>query len=211
MNENFAIFSNHNIFQINNLITDQTENGCIVTYFDQMKTFKKMKLTNESLRILNTPNAGGNSIVSEVLSFELFKKYTNARLLKTEMEVQYWPEGGSINDYVMLVFDSIIGVSVTRAMKFMSDEFSVQDAELLLTKKLKGISQSTKNTLIKWDKQILHVWVTNEQTSVSLLTAWSNLDYALKTNTVVLITIAKNSNEIFMNPKKMPKQKRKTI
>lgn len=119
------------------------------------------------------------------------------------MEVEYWPCGGSINDYVMYVFDTVIGVSVTRAMKFpMTDLFTVEDAHFLLTKKLKGINRSSRNALAKWDKQILHEWVINEQTSESLMTAWYELDAEITTNTVLLITVAENSLEIFMNLKK---------
>ena len=84
-----------------------------------------------------TPNAGGNSVESETLSFEMLKKSFNAKLLKTEMEVSYWPMGGSITDYVCYMFDSIIGVSVTRAMKY-NGEFTYEDANKLLVKKLKG-------------------------------------------------------------------------
>lgn len=210
MNENFTILSTHSIFQFENLFTDLNNSGCIVTHFDKLKPFKKMSLSFEALRILNTPNAGGNSIVSEALSFEFFKKYTNAKLLKTEMEVEYFPEGGSINDYVMSIFGHVIGVSVTRAMKFMGNEFSIEDAEQLLSKKLKGIVRSTRNSLLKWEKQILHVWVMSEETANVLEIAWAFLDPALRTNTVLLITVAKNSLEIFMNPKKIVK-KRNTI
>lgn len=74
-----------------------------------MKHFDRMKFSADGYRILNTPNAGGSSIISETLSFEILKKYFNAKLLKTEMEVPYFPEGGSINDYVVILFDSIIG------------------------------------------------------------------------------------------------------
>ena len=53
------------------------------------------------------------------------------------MEVSYWPEGGSITDYVCHMFDITLGVSVTRAMKYKGD-FTQEDAERLLTKKLGG-------------------------------------------------------------------------
>ncbi len=204
IDENFTILSEYNIFQIENLVTNLENEGCIITYFDQIKKFKEMELSRDSLRILLTPNAGGNSIVSEVLSFEMFKKYFNAHLLKTEMEVEYFPEGGSINDYVMKIFNTVIGVSVTRAMKYPFDEaFTIQDATNLLTKKLKGIVQSSKNSMEHWNKQILHVWVMNEYTCNSMLIAWSELSRQLKTNTVLLITVAENSNEIFKNLKKI--------
>jgi len=53
------------------------------------------------------------------------------------MEVSYFPEGGSITDYVVSVFDSTIGVSVTRAFKYGGD-YSEEDAVKLLNKKLNG-------------------------------------------------------------------------
>ena len=53
------------------------------------------------------------------------------------MEVSYFPEGGSITDYVCEMFDTKVGVSVTRAMKYRGD-FADEDAEHLLNKKLRG-------------------------------------------------------------------------
>lgn len=158
-----------------------------------------MHLTDESRRILETPNAGGSSIQSETLSFEILKRFFNARLLKTEMEVPYWPEGGSINDYVIYLFDSVIGVSVTRAVNYREANFSLENAVSLLRKKLNGICQSSRNSMIKWDKQILHVWLEGEQTCQTLIKAWSEIDHVLKSNTVLILTVAENSREIFVN------------
>ena len=58
--------------------------------------------------------------------------------LQTEMEVSYFPEEGSITDYVCEIFGTKVGVSVTRAMKFRGGDFTEEDAEHLLNKKLKG-------------------------------------------------------------------------
>ena len=69
--------------------------------------------------------------LSSLSSFSVF-------LFQTEMEVDYFPEGGSITDYVCEMFDSKVGVSVTRAMKFGGGVFTEEDAEHLLNKKLKG-------------------------------------------------------------------------
>lgn len=178
----------------------------MITYLNQMKSFRKMTLTGEAGRVRNTPNAGGSSVESETLSCEIFRKCYNARLLKTEMEVGYFPEGGSITDYVLLLFDRVIGVSVTRAMKFDGTQFTVEDAAALLGKKLKGIKQSSKNSLLKWDKQILHVWTLNEDTAFSLVSVWIDLEPDLKTNTVMVLTVAQNSRELFVN--QAPKKKK---
>ena len=201
INENFTLYCNLNIFSIEKLVKNTSQSGWMITYFDQIKPFSEMKFTSDSSRISEAPNAGGSSIESETLSFEILKKFFNAKLLKTEMEVPYWPEGGSMNDYVVYLFNSVIGVSVTRAMNYKGDVFSVDDANKLLKKKLKGICQSSKNSMIKWDKQILHVWLMDEKILDTLLKAWSSLDSGLKTNTVLIITLAKNSKEIFFNQK----------
>ena len=207
INENFTLTSNKNIFEIERILKNNNQNNqTITTFFNQMKLYKNMRLTFESLLIQNTPNAGGSSVESETLSFEILKKYFNAKLLKTEMQVEYFPEGGSITDYVVYLFDRIIGVSVTRAMKFDKSEFTVEDAVYLFTKKLKGILQSSRNSLIKWDKQILHVWLDDERSLENLENAWLSLDSNLKSNTVLLLTYAPNSREVFFNQK--PKAKK---
>ena len=210
INENFTLTCNQNIFRVEKLIKDLKSNGSLITFFDQIKPFGKMRLTSEATRIMNTPNAGGSSIESEALSFEILKRYFNAHLLKTEMEVEYFPQGGSMNDYVIYLFDTVVGVSVTRAMKYQRDkEFDLDDAFALLSKKLKGINQSSKNSLIKWDKQILHVWTMSEKICETLLLAWFNLNEDLRSNTVLLITCAENSVEVFTNQVAKVKKKRK--
>lgn len=54
------------------------------------------------------------------------------------MEVSYFPEGGSITDYVCRISDKKVGVSVTRAMKYQA-AFTEEDAHHLLSKKLRGL------------------------------------------------------------------------
>ena len=112
--------------------------------------------------------------------------------------------GGSINDYVVELFGCVIGVSVTRAMKYADERaFSELDAEQLLTKKLNGICQSSRNSMVHWDKQLLHVWTMSARTAGILVRAWNGLDEGLlKTNTVLLVTVAKKSVEIFLNQTK---------
>jgi len=212
ISESFTLNCNLNIFKVEKLVKDKLNNGCVITKMNQMRAFKQMKLTCEANCIQTTPNAGGSSVESETLSFEILKKLYNAQLLKTEMEVQYFPNGGSVTDYVVYLFDSVIGVSVTRAFKYNEEPFTHEDAFILLKKKLNGILQSTRNTMVRWDKQILHVWVLNDQAADSLLNAWSNMDQSLRSNTVLLITLAKNSKEIFTNPqKKIKRRLRNTV
>ena len=206
LNENFIFNANQNTFLVEKLVQNRTENGFLVTEFSQIKPFAKMILSHEARRIQYTPNAGGSSVESETLSYEILSKYFNAKLLKTEMEVVYFPEGGSITDYVVSMFDTIVGVSVTRAMKFDPTEvFTSEDAHVILRKKLRGIRQSSKNTMVKWSKQILHVWVFDERIVDTLALAWNEIENELRANTVLMVTVAKRSREIFVNNEKKAK------
>ena len=74
------------------------------------------------------------------------KNSFGARLLKTEMEIEYFPEQSKKTDYSVLINNKHIGVSVTRAMKFKGD-FTEEDARVLLYKKLYGIIVSSENGL----------------------------------------------------------------
>ncbi len=212
INENFILTSEQTLFEIERLVTRTNENGWIVTVFRQAKSFDKMNLSAEARRIVNTPNAGGDSVKSEAMSFELLNKFFNAKLLKTEMEITYFPQGGSITDYVLLMFGRVVAVSVTRAMKYGKNAvFTNEDAHLLLKKKLKGVKQSSKNMLFPtWEKQILHVWVYDENIARTLYDAWNEMDDDIKMNTVVLVTLAQNSSELFINQKKKIVKRRKT-
>ncbi|XP_022093023.1 AAC-rich mRNA clone AAC4 protein-like isoform X2 [Acanthaster planci] len=147
-----------------------------------------MDLSESGQKIRSIPNAGGNSVDSEVLSFELMHRCFGAQLLKTEMEVVYYPEGGSITDYTCLMFGTRLGVSVTRAMKFKG-EFELEDAEKLLQKKLSGVVNSSRNSLECWSKQILHIWATNHSVANQMARAYSRMPRDLTTNTVVLVTV----------------------
>ncbi len=198
VNENFSVAYDLSIFEIEKIVRNSNSSDSFLTYFNQTKQFDHIRLTDEALRIKTTPNAGGSSIGSETMSFEMLKKCFNAKLVKTEMEVAYWPQGGSITDYVCSIFHHVVGVSVTRAFKF-NDLFTVDDAVYLLTKKLNGIYHSSKNSLTKWSKQILHVWTLSNLVADAVRAAWSQMNEKRKTNTVLLITVAENSKELFVN------------
>lgn len=171
--------------------------GLQVTLFDAVKRFGEMTLTKESLRILIIPNAGGSSVVSEVLSYEYMRKCYEASLLKTEMEVEYFPMGGSITDYVMQLFDRKVAVSVTRGVKFGGEEFTVDDGLRLLSKKLNGIQQADRNSLESWQRHVLHVWADGPVVTRALVEAYNRLPQDLLGSVIVLVTCVRNCREIF--------------
>lgn len=101
-------------------VADLVTSGIVVTeLITQAPALSGIKLSSGAQRILNTPNAGGNSVASEVMSFELLATMYNAALLRTEMEVDYVFWGCSITDFSVRVLNQYtLGVSVARAMKY---------------------------------------------------------------------------------------------
>lgn len=160
-----------------------------------LKPFHRMQLSEEAKRMLYEPNAGGNSVISEVLSLEILRQMLRVKLLKTEMEIHYYPHGCKITDYsVALEDERVYGVSVTRAMKYRGD-FTRKDALRLLEKKLYGVNESTRHVQQpRWHKQILHILCESMQAIVCLREVYENdLGADLKQNTMVLCTLLKGS------------------
>lgn len=98
-----------NSFTVPNCLTDiSPHSGRIVRNTlhirPTVKDFAEIHLTEGGERIRDTPNAGGNSVMSEVLSYELLRCMYGAELLRTEMELEYWPLGGKITDYSIELF-----------------------------------------------------------------------------------------------------------
>mmetsp|Transcript_84440 Transcript_84440/g.126590 ORF Transcript_84440/g.126590 Transcript_84440/m.126590 type:complete len:235 (-) Transcript_84440:22-726(-) len=179
-----------------------TEPIFITNTFNRQKNFPKMKLGKDAKTIMRLPNAGGNSIHSEALSCDMLNVMFDAKLEKTEMELKYFPMNSKITDYSVLIRNEIFGVSVTRAMKYHG-EFTDEDAEKLLTRKLYGVNASTKAVLecYRWKKQILHVWAEHKYIANVLYRTYETLPASLKNNTIVIVTVCENSPWIFFERK----------
>lgn len=173
----------------------------LLTWFVRSKpidNLSNMTLSTDAMRLATVANAGGSSVHSEVLSFEIFKSLYNAQLISTEMETCYFPEGGSMVDYVMRLFEFDIGVSVTRAMKYDDSEFTSVDALDLLSRKLSKINQSRRNVINKWDRQLIHIWTNHEYIKNIIIAAWFDLNQTSCAN--LAITLAdQNCGQIFFN------------
>jgi len=169
------------------------------TFTTNAPSLEVIPMSEGGQRIFDTPNAGGNSVASEVMSFEVLRTLYNAKLLRTEMEIDYEFANWKITDYSVKINDQNIGVSVARAMKFGSD-FDLEDARRILTKKLNGVIDSTKNACgqDKWKKQILHLWAQHKYIVDVLRECYETvIPEDLKSNTMVIVTVCENCDWIF--------------
>ena len=153
--------------------------------------------------MLGLPNAGGSSLCSEALSFEMLARAFGARLEMTEMELRYTP-GSQITDYACRVFNGcVLGVSVTRAVVHrgngqLGGHLCDDEAYRLLSKKLAGINISTRNIQnMRWRKQVLHIWARTYRDAQLLESVYLTLPPELRTNTIVLITLCHGADWIW--------------
>jgi len=157
-----------------------------------------ISLCSSAKKMLHLPNAGGNSVWSEVVSFEVLAFMFRAELIRTEMELEYWPMGCKITDYSISIFGEHLGVSVTRALKYKGT-FTDEDAKDLLSKKLYGVNVSSRCVITKqpWKKQILFVWAEQEYIGNLIQKTFDTLEEHLKSNTVIFICVSKNARWIY--------------
>ncbi len=171
------------------------------------ETYDKSSLSPGGQRIFDTPNAGGSSTESEVMSFEVLRYCEGASLLKTETEVVYGPapDGGAnaITDILVEIDGKAVGVSVTRAYKPVN-QGAQTDAEVktLLERKLQGINASTARVSPgdRWVKQVLHVLAATQASVDAISRVLPTIDAATQADTVVLVTRTTGGGFIYCNP-----------
>ena len=150
-------------------------------------------LSEGGREIIADGNAGGSSLYSEVFAFEVLTRCEGAELMKTETEILYDDPQGKKTDLLVTLDGEQLGVSVTRAVGFpREDPYTVERAQALLEQKLEGIVASTLNVNEgdSWNKQILHVLAYEPAHADSLAEAFTMVDPALTTNTIVVVTVS---------------------
>ncbi len=154
----------------------------------------KALLTEGGQEIIDDGNAGGSSILSEVISFELLARCEGATLIKTETEIEYDPQG-KITDLLVEIDGLKIGVSVTRAYRGPNNPYSLEAAQDLLADKLADILVSSANVVEgdRWSKQILHVVAYGPDYADFIVQAWEDMDdpdlEGVRADTIVVVTV----------------------
>jgi hypothetical protein len=174
-NFNISLNLKNNVF-INKLLNFK-KSKFVSIFLNEVGNLDEMDLSEGAYRIYTTPNQGGGSIKSEALAYQILHTLTPSIFLKaTETQIEQFPSGGAMTDFIIGVKDRIknnlihyIGVSVTRAMTGGPKVFTNVEANILITKKLNKINSSTitinnarKKGENKMRKQILMIFSYNE-------------------------------------------------
>ncbi len=148
-------------------------------------------LTPGGVRMIETPNAGGSSVFSEVFAYEQLARCELATLLKTETEIVY-DVAGKITDLEVALDGHKIGVSVTRAMTFpFGQPYTATAATTLIRRKLEDIQAATANVSAadRWDKQVLAILAFDDQHADMVEQVWNGFDASIRADTIVLVTV----------------------
>jgi hypothetical protein len=139
------------------------EGVCIVNtlWAKQPASVIKARLVEGTQELLVAPNLGGQSELSEALSFEVLAQCCagTISLSKTEREIRYNELSGQRTDYVINLASAKLAVSVTRAYEQLTHQkrpFGLADADKLLRKKLKAVNVTNEHNLEGWRGQLLH-------------------------------------------------------
>eukprot|EP00386_Alphamonas_edax_P000882 GDKI01002680.1.p2 GENE.GDKI01002680.1~~GDKI01002680.1.p2 ORF type:complete len:340 (-),score=92.60 GDKI01002680.1:237-1256(-) len=143
------------------------------------------------------PNAGGNSVASEVLAFEALRCLLGAQLQRTEMQIGYWSWFSKKTDFSVSIQGDVYGVSVARCFDWRQAEagtaVSREEAERLLVKKLDGVNKCNMEVCVqdRWTKQFLFLWVKSEQDAQVLHDVYVNCQRVaeVRGNTIVLVCV----------------------
>jgi hypothetical protein len=168
--------------------------------------YERASLSPGGQRLFDTPNAGGSSTESEVMSYEILHFCEGASLRATETEIRYMPVSdagaNSITDLLVEIDGMRVGVSVTRVYRPAPMVLSDMDVADLLTRKLEGINRSSVRVLPidRWVKQVLHVFVANTATATQVQRVWATLTAGVRADTIIELTTTRGGGFIYCNP-----------
>lgn len=194
-----------------NLELDEPQPAFYWNTMTRHANWDRFRLSAVAQKVLDSPNAGGNSIVSEAVSAEILHRLYRAHDIKTEMEIEYYYHNWKIADFLIRIGKKNVGVSVTRCMSFPDPNgLTMKDARDLLKKKINGLVLA-RNAISEKDSfytSVLHIFCQRKRNVYILQKAWKSLPKSLKDNVIVICTIAEDAEFVFRNytPPKKSKQ-----
>lgn len=165
------------------------------------ETYERGALSSGGQELYDTPNAGGSSSESEVISYEVLHYCEGASLLKTETEIDY-QGGGAITDILVEIDGKKVGVSVTRSWRPSNQSYTDADVKALLEKKLKGINESSSSVVPvdKWVKQVLHVFTADKAATQAVERVFPTVTKEVRADTIVLVTETSGGGFVYCRP-----------
>lgn len=190
-------------------LTGKASTGVLISDFSGVGRLDA-HLLPESHQMLTSPNAGGNSVLSEALSCDIFQRAFGASGTRGELDIKY-PYSGWYPCDMMMWFPRVepdsstptnVCISVTRAMNYRDPGlFDYNTAYTLLSRKVQALNNAQRavvETTDRFDHSILHVWCQTRRIADVVVNAWSDLG-SLSAGTFLVCTVASRNPQIFTN------------
>lgn len=148
-------------------------------------------------KIITDSGSSGSSTLTLAFSYDILYRTESAILLKSESEIIYQDPAGKTTDFLVEIDGRKVGVMTARAVSFpYTDPYTISAAQTLISNKLQDILDSTANVATEdiWNKQILHIFAYSAQHADLLETAWANANSALKSDTILIITVTEGDD-----------------
>ncbi len=157
-------------------------------------------LTPGGRHIVETPNAGGSSLYSEVFAFEWMARCELATLLKTETEIVYDVDGKKA-DLLVEIDGRKVGVSVVRFVKYpFGTAYPIEDALPLVTRKIEDLRLATgqASAADRWTSQMVVALAYDTQHAQVAMQAWNMLDASTRGSTIFIVVVSEGTGDMFI-------------
>jgi hypothetical protein len=157
------------------------------------------QLTAGGRHIVETPNAGGSSLYSEVFAFEWLARCELATLLKTETEIVYDVDGKKA-DLLVELDGRKIGVSVVRAVTFpFGQPYTMSAATTIVTRKIEDLRLATSQVSAAdlWTEQMVAMLAYDAQHAQVAMDAWNALSAETRGETMMVVAIT-SGDDLFI-------------
>lgn len=188
-------------------LTDRKVSASGITFIVHVKYLTSISQSNakvvispDASRVLNNPNAGGNSILSEALACDILGRLHGATNVHTEMEVNYIYSNWKICDFTIDIYENRVGISVTRAMNYKDPAaYTLDDAKTLLRKKTNGLILARDNAtyIDTFYTSILFIWCQTTRIAELLCEAYMSLNEDLTPPELIIYCVVSDVREIF--------------
>lgn len=157
-------------------------------------------LTPGGRHIVETPNAGGSSLYSEVFAFEWMARCELATLLKTETEIVYDVDGKKA-DLLVEIDGRKVGVSVVRFVNFpFGTIYELGDAMPLVQRKIEDLMLATAQVSAadRWTSQMVVALAYDMQHAQVAMQAWTMLDATTRGATIFIVVVSEGTGDMFI-------------
>jgi hypothetical protein len=155
-------------------------------------------LTAGAQQIITDGNAGGSSVNSEAITFDILARCEGASLIETERHIEYTVSPTKITDFTVDLDGVVIAVNPVRTFVFPAGSpLTVEEATRRLEGKLDDVLISSANVSapFAWRKQLIAIVAAEPEHVAIMRQVWESLDAVTRHDTIVYAFVTNGADE----------------